>query len=79
MISTELVVSLVFASAVFLSVVLLSDLVTPQIVGSFLFHVPMSLFRLLLYLYMDICTLFSVESHILIYTSLHLNIRLSGK
>ena len=52
----------------------------PQIVSSFLFHVALSLFFLLLYLYLDIRIyfLFSVESHQDVYTSFYLNIFLYG-
>ena len=52
--------------------VFLSDLVTPQIVSSFIFHVALSLLLLLLlYLYLNVCIyyLFSVESHLHIFTS----------
>ena len=50
----------------------------PQIVSSFLFHAALSLFFLLLYLYLDIRIHLSVESHQDIYTSLYLNICLYG-
>ena len=52
----------------------------PQIVSSFLFHVALPLFTLLLYLYLDIHIdyLFSVESYLHIFTSLYLNICPSG-
>ena len=52
----------------------------PQIVSSFLFHVALSLFFFLLYLYLDIRIyfLFSAESHQDIYTSLYPNICLYG-
>ena len=70
LISTKSVVSLVFTSA------LLPELVTPKIVGSFLFHVALSSL-LLLYLHLDIriSYLFSVESRLHIYTSKYFSIR----
>ena len=51
--------------------VFLPDLVTPQIVSSFIFFVALSLLLLLLYLYLNVCIyyLFSVESHLHIFTS----------
>ena len=50
--------------------VFLPDLVTPQIVSSFIFFVALSLLLLLLYLYLNVCIyyLFSVESHLHIFT-----------
>ena len=50
----------------------------PQIVSSFLSYVALSLFLLLLYLYTDTCIIYLFQSNH-IYTSLHQNIRLSGK
>ena len=48
-------VSLVLLASCYLCLrVLLPNLVTPQIVSSFLFHVAFSLFLFLLYLYFDI-------------------------